>query len=62
MERDTEAFTLAELLVAVSVLTLVLLLVTRLFNGATNATTASNKHMDADAEARPILDRLTIDI
>jgi type II secretory pathway pseudopilin PulG len=62
MRKLTEAFTLVELLVAVSILVVLTVTVARLFNAASNATTASNKHMDADAEARPVLDRFAIDI
>jgi hypothetical protein len=38
------------------------LTVARLFEAASTATTRSNKQIDADAEARPVLDRLAIDI
>jgi hypothetical protein len=62
MRKLTEAFTLVELLVAVSILVLLTLTVARLFDAASSATTAGNGHMDADAEARPVLDRLAIDI
>jgi len=62
MRKSAEAFTLVELLVAVSILVLLTLTVARLFDAASSATTASNRHMDADAEARPVLDRLAIDI
>jgi hypothetical protein len=49
-------------MVAVSVLTLLILTISRLFNAASSATTTSNKHIETDAEARPVLDRLAIDI
>jgi hypothetical protein len=62
MRRSTEAFTFVELLVAVSILVLLTLTVARLFDAASSATTRSNKHIEADAEARPVLDRLAIDI
>lgn len=62
MRKAAQAFTLVELLVAVSILVLLILTVARLFDAASSATNASNRHMDADAEARPILDRLAIDI
>jgi hypothetical protein len=62
MRRLTAAFTLVELLVAVSILVLLTLTVARLFDAASSATTRSNKHIEADAEARPVLDRLAIDI
>jgi prepilin-type N-terminal cleavage/methylation domain-containing protein len=62
MRKLPKAFTLVELLVAVSILVLLTLTVARLFDAALSATTASNKHIEADAEARPVLDRLAIDI
>ena len=62
MRKLTEAFTLVELLVAVTILVLLTLTVARLFDAASSATTASNKHIEADAEARPVLDRLAIDL
>ena len=62
MRRSSKAFTLVELLVAISILVLLTLTVARLFDAASSATTKSNKHIEADAEARPILDRLAIDI
>jgi hypothetical protein len=62
MRRLTAAFTLVELLVAVSILVLLTLTVARLFDAASSTTTRSNKHIEADAEARPVLDRLAIDI
>jgi hypothetical protein len=61
MRRSIEGFTLVELLVAASILVLLTLTVARLFDAASSATTRSNKHIDADAEARPVLDRLAID-
>jgi pilin/secretion family protein with methylation motif len=62
MRKFAKAFTLVELLVAVSVLTLLIFAVARLFDAAVSATTTSNKHMDADAATRPVLDRFAIDI
>lgn len=54
-------FTLVELFVAVSILSLIIVMVTRLFNSATVVTTAGNKRIDSDAHARPLLDRMAID-
>lgn len=62
MRRLNKAFTLVELLVAVSILVVLTLTVAQLFDAASSATTRSNKHIEADAEARPVLDRLAIDI
>jgi prepilin-type N-terminal cleavage/methylation domain-containing protein len=61
MSRPNRGFTLAEMLVAIAVLTLVIVLVTRLVNSAATITTLGNKRMDADAHARPLLDRIAID-
>jgi prepilin-type N-terminal cleavage/methylation domain-containing protein len=61
MSKRHDGFTLAELLVAVSVLTLLVLLFARLINSATTTTTLANKRMDADSVSRPLLDRLAAD-
>jgi len=55
------AFTLAELVVTVGVLVLFVLLVTHLLNSAATVTTLGHKQMDADSQARQLLDRMTID-
>jgi prepilin-type N-terminal cleavage/methylation domain-containing protein len=62
MQKLKKAFTLVELLVAVSVLALLILFIAGLFNAITNAITTSGKHIDTDAQARPVLDRLAIDL
>ena len=62
MRKLNTAFTLAEMLVAVSVLVLLILIVARVFIATVSVITTSSKHMETDAQARPILDRLTIDI
>jgi prepilin-type N-terminal cleavage/methylation domain-containing protein len=62
MQKLAKAFTLVELLVAVSVLALLILFIASLFNATTNAITTSGKHIDTDAQARPVLDRLAIDL
>jgi hypothetical protein len=55
------AFTLAELLVSVGVLVLLVLLATQLLNSAATITTLGHKQMDADSQARQVLDRMAID-
>ena len=55
-------FTLAELLVTVGVLALLVLLFTQLLNNAATITTLGHKQMDADSQARQLLDRMAIDI
>jgi type II secretion system protein J len=54
-------FTLAELLVTVSVLALLVLLFTQLLNSAATITTLGHKQMDADSQARQLFDRMSID-
>src|SRR5437588_7387820 len=54
-------FTLAELLVSVGVLVLLVLLATQLLNSAATITTLGHKQMDADSQARQLLDRMAID-
>ena len=56
--RPRLAFTLVELLVTMGVLTLLIALITQLIGSATNTTTQSNKHVDADTAAREVLDRM----
>src|SRR6058998_1944312 len=55
------AFTLAELMVTVGVLVLLVLLFTQLLNSAASITTLGHKQMDADSQARQLLDRMAID-
>ena len=59
--KRTCAFTLAELLVTTGVLVLLVFLASRLFNSAATVTTLGHKQMDADAQARQLLDRMAID-
>lgn len=61
MKHRQGAFTLTEMLVAVAVLSFIVLLVTRLFNSANTVTTSANKRMEADAHARPLMDRMNVD-
>jgi hypothetical protein len=55
------AFTLTELLVALSILTLMSTFVAQLIHNATLVTTYSRKHADADSQARLVFDRLAGD-
>jgi type II secretion system protein J len=57
----SRGFTLAELLVSVGVLVLLALLATQLLNSAATITTLGHKQMDADSQARQLLDRMAID-
>src|SRR4051812_41539691 len=54
-------FTLAELLVTVGVVVVLVLLFTQLLKSAATITTLGHKQMDADAQARQLLDRMAID-
>ncbi len=54
-------FTLAELLVSIGVLVVIVLLFTQLINSAATVIILSHKRMDADSEARQVLDRMAID-
>jgi prepilin-type N-terminal cleavage/methylation domain-containing protein len=54
-------FTLTELIVAMSVLTLLTGFVAQLVNNATIVTTHSRKHSDADSQARLVFDRMAGD-
>ena len=59
--KRTRAFTLAELLVTTGVLVLLVFLASQLFTSTATVTTLGHKQMDADAEARQLLDRMTVD-
>ena len=61
MRRSKHGFTLAELLVSIAVLALLVLFVSSLVNSAATITTLGNKRMDADSQARQLLDRMAID-
>jgi prepilin-type N-terminal cleavage/methylation domain-containing protein len=54
-------FTLTELLVTMGVLVVLVLLFTQLLNSAATTMTLGNKRMDADSQARQLLDRMAID-
>jgi prepilin-type N-terminal cleavage/methylation domain-containing protein len=60
MKRNdkSQAFTLTELIVAISVLTLLTTFVAQLVNNATIVTTHSRKRVDADSQARLVFDRM----
>lgn len=61
MRRSRHAFTLAELLVSIAVLTLLVLFVGSMVNSAANVVSLGNKRMDSDSQVRPILDRMGVD-
>jgi type II secretion system protein J len=59
--QDEGGFTLAELLVSVGVIVLLVLLATQLLNSAATITTLGHKKIDADAQAREVMDRMALD-
>ena len=59
--RGLAGFTLAELLVSIGVLVLLVMLATQLLNNVATITTLGNKRMDADSQARQVLDRMALD-
>jgi len=61
LTKHPGAFTLAELLVTIIILTVLVLLFARLMTSATATTALASKRMDADANARPLFDRMTAD-
>src|SRR5437899_2999792 len=61
LRSSREAFTLVELVVSITVLVLLVTMIAQLFNGAAATTTQGNKHMDGDAQARSVFDRMAID-
>ncbi|MEO7931520.1 MAG: hypothetical protein ABIT76_00025 [Chthoniobacterales bacterium] len=59
---SSPAFTIIELLVSMTVLTLLIVMVSQMVSSATAVTTSSRKHIDADGQARLIFDRLGGDL
>jgi len=55
-------FTLTEMLVAISVLALLTAFMGQLLNSSSALVAMNDKHMDADVQARGMLDRLAIDL
>ena len=56
------AFSLIEILLAVSVVTIMVLILGQLMGHATTITRTGSKHIDTDTQARVVLDRMAIDI
>jgi prepilin-type N-terminal cleavage/methylation domain-containing protein len=61
MPKSNRGFTLVELLVSIAVLIVLVLLVGRLFSSAATITASGNKRMTADAQLRPLFDRMAVD-
>ena len=60
--KSATGFTLVELLVSIAVLSLIMLCVSQLMNSTVAVTLGSFKHMDADTQARVVLDRIAFDV
>ena len=60
--RPVDAFTLIELLVSMLVLTLLIVLISQMVSSATSVTVGNRKHLDADAQARLVFDRMAFDL
>ena len=61
MRRSGDAFTIVELLVSAAVLVTLVLLIGRMFSSVSAVTTSGNKRMDAQAQLRPLFERLAVD-
>lgn len=61
MRKFRSASTIVELLASLAVLVVLVLLIAQLFNSASVVTTSGNKRMDADAQLRPLFDRMAVD-
>jgi hypothetical protein len=61
MRKPCSAFTIAELLVSVAVLTLLVLIASRMLDSAANLTAQGSKRMDSDSQVRPLLNRMAVD-
>ena len=62
MRRCCHGFTLAELLVSIAVLSLLVLVASRMINSVATVATLGSKRMDADSQVRPVLDRIAVDL
>jgi prepilin-type N-terminal cleavage/methylation domain-containing protein len=62
MNDRTQAFTLSELLVSITILAVLVLVISRLLVSASNITISGNKRMDADGQVRPLFERFAIDL
>jgi prepilin-type N-terminal cleavage/methylation domain-containing protein len=60
-EHRTSGFTLVEIVVSMTVLLILVLLSTQMFNGTAAVISGNTKHLDADSQARLVLDRMGVD-
>ena len=61
-QRNSNAFTLAELLISFGIIVILVLMATQLLNTAMGITRTGDKHISTDTEARTVLDRMAVDI
>jgi len=61
MRKSGDAFTIVELLVSAAVLVILVLLIGRMFSSASAVAMFGNKRMDAEAQLRPLFERLAVD-
>lgn len=61
IQSSVPAFTIAELLISVAVLSLLVVLVQQLVSSAASLTSNGTKHLDADSEARLVINRMAVD-
>ncbi|MBN8709115.1 MAG: prepilin-type N-terminal cleavage/methylation domain-containing protein [Verrucomicrobia bacterium] len=59
--RSRAGFTIVEMLVAMAVFAMLLVLITMLFKNASALVMANSKRLDADIQARQLLDRMAVD-
>src|SRR5438270_4952680 len=62
IQRICGAFSLIEVLVAVSVVAILVVLLGQLIGHATTVTRTGSKHIDTDTQARVVLDRMAVDV
>lgn len=62
MTGTSRAFTLTEMLVAVTVLAVIVVLAARAVNSITAITTTASRRIETDAQVRPLFDRMSIDL
>jgi hypothetical protein len=60
--RTREAFTLAELIVSVFIVTIIILMMAQLMNSAAGITKTGHKHISTDTQARTVFDRMAVDL
>lgn len=61
MRKSADAFTTLEMLIAMTVLTLLVIFVARLVDTAATITGRGVRRMDSSAQVRPLFDRMTVD-